>query len=241
MAINAYQPVAGSTVVNPQERPGAHTLNVIGAVTPLKMVPDIMNRAAFSAVKGSSDAGLALRAGANGLQGLKPTFGAALWQTLNPMNIFRSLKFGALISFPLALIQNFLDMKDGKINQQQMLAGTVADGVGYTVAGTVGTMIGGLVGSIVPFGGTLIGMLVGGGVGILLGEFYDKMFKPISARPLKPRCSARPPAAWAPPLARRLRSRSTASPPRPWRPATLRHRHTPSPRTGRSNSSRGPG
>lgn len=179
MAINAYQPVAGSTpVVNPQERPGAHTLNVIGAVTPLKMVPDIMNRAAFSAVKGSSDAGLALRAGANGLQGLRPTFGAALWQTLNPMNIFRSLKFGALISFPLALIQNFLDMKDGKINQQQMLAGTVADGVGYTVAGTIGTMVGGLVGSIVPFGGTLVGMLVGGGVGILLGEFYDKMFKP---------------------------------------------------------------
>ncbi len=177
MAIQMTQPVAGGTVA-PEARAGAHTLNVIPAITPLKMVPDMMNRAAYSAVKGSGDAALALRAGAQGLNGLRPTFGAALMQALNPMNLFRSLKFGAIVSFPLAFIQNFIDHKNGKITQQQMLAGTVADGIGYTVAGTIGTVVGGLVGSIIPFGGTLVGMLVGGGVGILLGSVYDQMFKP---------------------------------------------------------------
>jgi hypothetical protein len=180
MAINANMPVAGANpgLFQPNQRDGAHTLNVIGGITPLKMVPDMMNRAAYSAVRGSQDAALAFRAGAQGLNGLRPTFGASLMQALNPMNLFRSLKFGALVSFPIALIQNFIDMKGGKINQNQMLAGTVADGIGYTVAGSIGTIIGGLVGSIVPFGGTLVGMLVGGGVGILLSEVYDKMFKP---------------------------------------------------------------
>lgn len=177
VAIQMTQPVAGGTIA-PEARPGAFTINVIPAITPLKMVPDMMNRAAYSAVKGSGDAALALRAGAQGLNGLRPTFGSALMQALNPLNLFRSLKFGAIVSFPLAFIQNFIDHKNGKISQQQMLAGTVADGIGYTVAGSLGTIVGGLIGSIVPFGGTLIGMLVGGGVGILLGNLYDQTLKP---------------------------------------------------------------
>ncbi|NBP25890.1 MAG: hypothetical protein EBU81_15375, partial [Proteobacteria bacterium] len=131
----AMNPAAAPLVpgsMDPQARPGAHTMNVIGAIAPLKMVPEMMNRAAASAVARSADAGLMLKASVDGLKGLKPTFGAALGQALNPMNLFRSLKFGALVSFPLAFIQNFLDMKNGQITTNQMLAGTVADGIGYT-------------------------------------------------------------------------------------------------------------
>lgn len=171
-------PAPAASPVDPMARPGAHTLNVIGAVAPVRMVPEMMNRAAASAVARSADAGLMLKASVDGIKGLKPTFGAALGQALNPMNLFRSLKLGALISFPLAFVQNFIDMRKGQITQNQMLAGTVADGIGYTVAGSLGTAIGGLVGSIVPVAGTLIGMLVGAGVGILAGEMYDKLLKP---------------------------------------------------------------
>ncbi|MEB3299450.1 MAG: hypothetical protein VKO21_08205 [Candidatus Sericytochromatia bacterium] len=172
------QPVPAAAPMDPAARPGAHTLNVIGAVVPVRMVPEMMNRAAASAVARSADAGLMLKASVEGIKGLKPTFGAALGQALNPLNLFRSLKLGALISFPLAFVQNFIDMRKGQLTTNQMLAGTVADGIGYTVAGSLGTAIGGLVGSVVPVAGTLVGMLVGGAIGILGSELYDKAFKP---------------------------------------------------------------
>jgi hypothetical protein len=178
MAIGGFgTPVAGTTLT-PEARPGSHTMNVIGAIAPLKLVPDMMTRAAVSAVKDTGNAGVILKAGVDGLKGLRPTFGAAFMQALNPMNLFRSLKFGALVSFPLAFIQNFIDMQNGNIDSNKLLVGTVADGIGYTVAGSVGTFVGGLVGSIVPVAGTLIGMLVGGAVGILGSELYDRFLKP---------------------------------------------------------------
>jgi len=103
--------------------------------------------------------------------------GARLAPFLNFKSLLKTTGISALFSFPIAALQNFLDMRSGNKTGKQFLADTLADGTAYTVAGTAGTVIGGVVGSIVPFAGTAIGMVVGAAVGMGLSWLYDKFLK----------------------------------------------------------------
>lgn len=151
----------------PNVRPQMKTppLGVAGAAaTPVVRIGQMVKSANMNA---SFGAGMITKAGMFG----------KLAQALNPMGLLKSGVVGALISFPLAAIQNFMDLKAGNVTEKQFFAATVADGAAYTAAGVAGTTIGALVGSVVPVAGTFIGMVVGGLVGMGLSAFYEGQFK----------------------------------------------------------------
>ncbi len=163
MAVNL-----NSTPYPPNPRPTVKTppLGVVaGAVTPALRIGQMYKAANLGA---SLSAGTVTKAGLFG----------KLAQSLNPMGLLKSGLIGALISFPLAAIQNFLDLKAGNITERQFLAATVADGAAYTAAGVAGSTIGAILGSIIPVAGTFIGMTLGAVVGMGLSQFYDSQFKP---------------------------------------------------------------
>jgi putative exporter of polyketide antibiotics len=163
MAVNL-----NSTPYPPNVRPQMQTppLGVVGAAaTPVVRIGQMVKAANLNA---SFGAGTLTKAGMFG----------KLAQALNPMGLLRSGVVGALISFPLAAIQNFMDLKAGNVTEKQFLAATVADGAAYTAAGVAGSTIGALLGSIVPVAGTFIGMAVGALVGMGLSAFYESQFKP---------------------------------------------------------------
>ncbi len=159
-------------VVTPQGAGGAG-INLAGLLAPVRNVPQIFARAATNAAAKAGAQGLALQAGAGALKGLRPTLGGVLWQTLNPAALLKSTGFAALIAAPIALIENLIDHSKNKTSTQQLLAGTLADTVGYTAAGVGGTLIGGLIGSIVPGLGTIVGMAAGA----LFSTLYDRLFR----------------------------------------------------------------
>lgn len=162
MAVNLY-----STPYPPNPRPTVKTPplgSVASGVTSAVRVSQMYKAANLNA---SLASGTIAKAG----------FFGKLAQALNPMGLLRSGLIGALISFPLAAVQNFMDLKAGNVTERQFFASTLADGSAYTVAGVAGSTIGALVGSIIPFAGTFIGIAVGGLVGMALSHFYDTNFK----------------------------------------------------------------
>lgn len=163
MAVNL-----NSTPYPPNIRPKVQTppLGVVaGAATPVVRVGQMYKAATLNA---SLSAGTLTKAGMFG----------KMAQSLNPMGWLKSGLVGALISFPLAAIQNFTDLQAGNVTEKQFLAATVADGAAYTVAGVAGSTIGAMLGSIIPVAGTFFGMVIGGIVGMGLSHFYDNQFKP---------------------------------------------------------------
>jgi hypothetical protein len=163
MAVNL-----NSTPYPPNTRPQVKTppLGVVaGAATPVVRIGQMYKAATLNASLG---AGTITKAGLFG----------KLAQSLNPMGWLKSGLVGALISFPLAAVQNFMDLKAGNVTEKQFFAATVADGAAYTVAGVAGSTIGAMLGSIIPVAGTFLGMAIGGIVGMGLSHFYDTQFKP---------------------------------------------------------------
>ncbi|MBM3269338.1 MAG: hypothetical protein FJZ01_16980 [Candidatus Sericytochromatia bacterium] len=152
---------------------GGDGINLAGLLAPVRNVPQIFARAATNAAAKAGGQGVALQASMNGLKGLRPTMGSVLWQTLNPAALLKSTGFAALIAAPIALIENLIDHNRNKTSTQQLLAGTLADTVGYTAAGVGGTVVGGLIGSIVPGLGTIVGMAAGA----LFSTLYDRLFR----------------------------------------------------------------
>lgn len=163
MAVNL-----NTTPYPPNTRPKVQTppLGVVaGAATPVVRIGQMYKAANINA---SMAAGTFTKAGLFG----------KLAQALNPKGLIKSGVVGALISFPLAALQNFMDLKAGNVTEKQFLAATVADGAAYTVAGVAGSTIGAMLGSIIPVAGTFLGMAIGGIVGMGLSHFYDTQFKP---------------------------------------------------------------
>lgn len=163
MAVNL-----NSTPYPPNPRPNVQTPPlglVAGAATPVVRIGQMYKAAALNASLG---AGTIAKAG----------FFGKLMQGLNPVGWVKSGVIGALISFPLAALQNFMDLRAGNVTEKQFLASTVADGAAYTVAGVAGSAIGAILGSVIPFAGTFIGMAIGSIVGMGLSHVYDTQFKP---------------------------------------------------------------
>ncbi|MNK49036.1 hypothetical protein D3C87_678770 [compost metagenome] len=163
MAVNL-----NSTPYPPNTRPKVQTppLGVVaGAVTPVVRVGQMYKAATLNASLG---AGTITKAG----------FFGKFAQSLNPMGWLKSGLVGALISFPLAAVQNYMDLKAGNVTEKQFFAATVADGAAYTAAGVAGSAIGAMIGSIIPVAGTFIGMAVGAIAGMAMSQFYDTQFKP---------------------------------------------------------------
>lgn len=163
MAVNL-----NSTPYPPNTRPTVKTppLGVVaGAVTPAVRVGQMYKAATLNA---SLSAGTIAPAG----------FFGKLATSLNPMSWLKSGLVGALISFPLAAIQNFTDLKAGNVTEKQFFAATVADGAAYTAAGVAGSAIGAMLGSIIPVAGTFFGMAIGAIAGMAFSQFYDTQFKP---------------------------------------------------------------
>lgn len=86
-----------------------------------------------------------------------------------------ALKSNFIVSAVLSGVSNLYEMATGKVKPLQAAGNFVADTAAYTGIGAASTTIGGFIGSLIPIPvvGTLLGVLVGGGVGLLLGKFYE--------------------------------------------------------------------
>lgn len=82
--------------------------------------------------------------------------------------------FSALMSG----VTNLLDLLRGKETPQQAFGAFCADTAAYTAIGSTATLLGGLLGSFIPGIGTLVGIAVGAGVSMLLGNFYEHHLRP---------------------------------------------------------------
>lgn len=171
MAVNLKGPVASYPI---NSRPAIPSLGIAAGAPALVRIPQM--RQAAAAAKAERMA--ASQAGMGGAA--KATFGGVLRQVLSPLGLLKTTGISALISFPLAAISNFMDLKQGNLTQKQFVVNTVADGFAYTAAGTMGSLVGAVVGSLIPipFLGTALGMLGGLAVGSLLGKLYDDAVRP---------------------------------------------------------------
>ena len=111
---------------------------------------------------------------------MRPTFGSILREVISPTNFLKTMGLSALLSFPLAAIADFMDLRQGNITQQQFVTDTITDGCAYTLTGTLSSLVGAVVGSLIPipFVGTAIGMAGGVLLGSLLGKLYDDQIRP---------------------------------------------------------------
>ncbi|MBM3275705.1 MAG: hypothetical protein FJZ00_11170 [Candidatus Sericytochromatia bacterium] len=170
-------PPPAVTPIGPVSLPQAEAgggFSLAGMLAPVRNIPNILGRATANAAARTTAQGVALQATATGIKGLRPTMGGVLWQALNPAGLLRSTGISALIAAPIALIENLIEHSKGKTTTNQLVAGTVADTLGYTAAGVGGTVIGAMIGSVVPGIGTLVGMAAGG----LLSALYSKFIRP---------------------------------------------------------------
>jgi hypothetical protein len=175
--VPAPPPPPAVTPIGPVSLPQAEAgggFSLAGMLAPVRNIPNILARATANAAARTTAQGVALQATASGIKGLRPTMGGVLWQALNPAGLLRSTGLAALIAAPIALIENLIEHSKGKTTTNQLVAGTVADTLGYTAAGVGGTVIGAMVGSIVPGIGTIVGMAAGG----LLSALYSKFIRP---------------------------------------------------------------
>lgn len=90
-------------------------------------------------------------------------------------SFFSALKTNFAISALLSGISNVYELITGKVKPMQAAGNFLADTAAYTGIGAVSTTIGGFIGSLIPIPilGTVLGVAVGGGIGLLLGKLYE--------------------------------------------------------------------
>jgi|GEM_PF-4378164 len=110
----------------------------------------------------------------------KPTFGSTLIATLNPVSLFKSSAFSALFSFPIAVLANLPELRNGNQTMRQFTTAVVADGLAYTATSTMGAVGGALLAALVPvpFLAGIVGMAGAIGIGALMGQAYDRTMRP---------------------------------------------------------------
>lgn len=90
--------------------------------------------------------------------------------------ITRAIGSSALVAVPMSLITNFMDWRNGRINEQQRNTLFVADSIGYTATGAVATLAAGA--TAATFLGGFMGTVVGMAAGLGLGWAYEKFIRP---------------------------------------------------------------
>lgn len=138
----------------------------------MKMAKDVFNGSRQMAY-GARTLSAAGEAGGGMLSGIGSKFGGLFNGGLK--SIFGALKANFAISALLSGISNIYELATGKVKPLQAAGNFVADTAAYTGIGAAATTVGGMIGSLIPIPilGTLLGVAVGGGIGLLLGKLYE--------------------------------------------------------------------